>query len=70
MNHEFYMKRCFELARLGLGRVSPNPMVGAVLVKNDRIIGEGFHEKHGGPHAEVNCFNSGSFSELSYKNFF
>lgn len=58
MNHEFYMKRCFELARLGMGRVSPNPMVGAVLVKNDRIIGEGYHQFYGGPHAEVNCFSN------------
>lgn len=54
--HETYMRRCFELARQGLGRVSPNPMVGAVLVKDGRIIGEGFHARHGAPHAEPDCF--------------
>jgi diaminohydroxyphosphoribosylaminopyrimidine deaminase/5-amino-6-(5-phosphoribosylamino)uracil reductase len=58
MNHDFFMKRCFDLARLGMGRVSPNPMVGAILVKNNRIIGEGFHQIYGGPHAEVNCFEN------------
>lgn len=51
--HEAYMRRCFDLARLGAGYVSPNPMVGAVLVHNKRIIGEGFHRRYGGPHAEV-----------------
>lgn len=54
--HENYMRRCFELARQGMGSVSPNPMVGAVIVKNGKIIAEGFHEKHGGPHAEANAF--------------
>lgn len=52
------MKRCYELAELGKGSVSPNPMVGAMLVYNDRIIGEGWHKAYGGPHAEVNCINS------------
>ncbi|MBS1737976.1 MAG: bifunctional diaminohydroxyphosphoribosylaminopyrimidine deaminase/5-amino-6-(5-phosphoribosylamino)uracil reductase RibD [Bacteroidetes bacterium] len=52
------MQRCLDLAHAGIGSVSPNPMVGAVLVYNDRIIGEGYHEKYGGPHAEVNCLNS------------
>ena len=51
-DHEKYMFRAIELAKLGSGYVSPNPMVGCVLVKNDKIIGEGFHEKYGGPHAE------------------
>ena len=54
--HETFMRRCFELARLGLGQVSPNPMVGAVLVKNGKIIGEGWHTHHGAPHAEPACF--------------
>jgi diaminohydroxyphosphoribosylaminopyrimidine deaminase/5-amino-6-(5-phosphoribosylamino)uracil reductase len=54
--HEQYMRRCFELARQGLGRVSPNPLVGAVLVKDGRIIGEGFHARHGAAHAEPDCF--------------
>ena len=52
------MQRCLQLAERGKGRVSPNPMVGAVLVHNNRIIGEGFHEQYGMPHAEVNCINS------------
>lgn len=56
--HDHYMQRCLALARKGAGRVAPNPMVGAVLVCNDRIIGEGWHEVYGGPHAEVNCIHS------------
>lgn len=56
--HETYMRRCLDLALNGSGRVAPNPMVGAVLVYNEEIIGEGFHEMYGGPHAEVNCINS------------
>ena len=58
MGHEQYMRRCFDLARLGAGRVSPNRMVGAVLVWNGRIIGEGFHRAHGQAHAEVNAVQS------------
>lgn len=53
-----FMRRCFELARLGIGRVSPNPAVGAVLVYQGRIIGEGYHAYYGGPHAEVMAVNS------------
>ena len=52
------MQRCIELARLGAGDVAPNPMVGAVLVYGDRIIGEGYHKQYGLAHAEVNCINS------------
>ena len=52
------MQRCIELALLSSGRVAPNPVVGAVLVHGDRIIGEGFHQYFGGPHAEVNCIHS------------
>jgi diaminohydroxyphosphoribosylaminopyrimidine deaminase / 5-amino-6-(5-phosphoribosylamino)uracil reductase len=48
-----FMKRALELAEKGCGKVSPNPMVGCVLVKNDTIIGEGYHRKFGGDHAEV-----------------
>lgn len=48
-----YMKRALELAALGRGRTSPNPMVGAVIVKDGRIVGEGYHQKAGGPHAEI-----------------
>ncbi len=47
------MQRCLDLARRGLGRTSPNPMVGAVIVKDGEIIGEGFHPRAGEPHAEV-----------------
>ncbi|MEL6972497.1 MAG: bifunctional diaminohydroxyphosphoribosylaminopyrimidine deaminase/5-amino-6-(5-phosphoribosylamino)uracil reductase RibD [Bacteroidota bacterium] len=47
------MRRCFDLARLGKGLASPNPIVGAVLVHEDRIIGEGYYAEDGGPHAEV-----------------
>src|SRR6478735_7912973 len=52
------MERCIELALRGAGRVAPNPMVGSVLVHDQRIIGEGYHEQYGGPHAEVNCIRS------------
>jgi diaminohydroxyphosphoribosylaminopyrimidine deaminase / 5-amino-6-(5-phosphoribosylamino)uracil reductase len=58
MNHTLYMHRCLELARLGAGHVAPNPMVGAVLVYKDRIIGEGWHQQYGHAHAEVNCIAS------------
>jgi diaminohydroxyphosphoribosylaminopyrimidine deaminase/5-amino-6-(5-phosphoribosylamino)uracil reductase len=53
--HEQFMRRCIELAALGLGAVSPNPMVGAVIVKNGRILSEGYHQKYGEAHAEVNA---------------
>ncbi len=52
------MNRCLELARTGAGRVAPNPMVGAVLVYDNKIIGEGYHKKFGEAHAEVNCINN------------
>lgn len=52
------MQRCIDLARKGAGQVSPNPMVGAVLVHNNRIIGEGWHKQYGEAHAEVNCVSS------------
>jgi diaminohydroxyphosphoribosylaminopyrimidine deaminase / 5-amino-6-(5-phosphoribosylamino)uracil reductase len=58
MTHEIIMQRCFDLARLGAGSVSPNPMVGAVLLHEDRIIGEGWHREYGKAHAEVNCLAS------------
>ncbi|HVD97955.1 MAG TPA: bifunctional diaminohydroxyphosphoribosylaminopyrimidine deaminase/5-amino-6-(5-phosphoribosylamino)uracil reductase RibD [Cytophagaceae bacterium] len=56
--HELYMLRALELALLGRGHVSPNPMVGCVIVQDGKIVGEGWHEKYGGPHAEVNAINS------------
>ncbi len=52
------MQRCLQLAARGIAQVSPNPMVGAVLVYKDKIIGEGYHQQFGGPHAEVNCIHS------------
>ncbi len=52
------MQRCIELALKGAGSVAPNPMVGAVLVHNDTIIGEGWHQQYGQAHAEVNCIRS------------
>src|SRR5690606_3116072 len=55
---ELYMQRALELAALGRGNVSPNPMVGCVIVYGDRIIGEGWHRKYGEGHAEVNAINN------------
>jgi diaminohydroxyphosphoribosylaminopyrimidine deaminase / 5-amino-6-(5-phosphoribosylamino)uracil reductase len=55
--HEQYMLRCIQLAQQGAGFTAPNPMVGAVLVCNHEIIGEGYHERYGEAHAEVNCIN-------------
>ena len=52
------MNRCLQLAQLGAGYVAPNPMVGALLLYNDTIIGEGYHQQYGEAHAEVNCINS------------
>jgi len=53
-----YMKRAIQLAKKGKGFTNPNPMVGAVIVKDGQIIGEGYHEKYGESHAEVNAFNT------------
>ncbi|HEY5591157.1 MAG TPA: bifunctional diaminohydroxyphosphoribosylaminopyrimidine deaminase/5-amino-6-(5-phosphoribosylamino)uracil reductase RibD [Paludibacter sp.] len=59
MNYELkYMQRCLQLAQYGNGYVAPNPMVGAVLVCDDEIIGEGFHHRFGEPHAEPNAISS------------
>ena len=60
------MFRCIDLAEKGSGYVAPNPMVGAVLVYEERIIGEGWHELFGGPHAEVNCINSVTETDKPY----
>lgn len=56
--HEKYINRCIEIAKNGLGTTRPNPMVGSVIVYNDRIIGEGYTSKYGGNHAEVNAILS------------
>ena len=58
MNSQQYMQRCLDLASLGQSEVAPNPMVGCVIVKNDTIIGEGYHALFGGPHAEVVAIQS------------
>ncbi|RXK62084.1 bifunctional diaminohydroxyphosphoribosylaminopyrimidine deaminase/5-amino-6-(5-phosphoribosylamino)uracil reductase RibD [Lacibacter luteus] len=60
--HEQYMQRCIELARNGAGSVAPNPMVGAVLVHDGKIIGEGWHQRYGEAHAEVNCIGQATQS--------
>ena len=56
--HESYMERALELAKEGIGSVSPNPLVGCVLVKDGEIIGEGFHEKYGDSHAEIMAYKN------------
>ena len=67
-NHEDYMSQAINLAKKGLGSVSPNPLVGCVIVKGGRVIGEGFHEVFGGDHAEIsalkNCIESPSGASL------
>ena len=63
--HETYMQRCLDLAKLANGNTAPNPMVGAVLVYQNKIIGEGYHQQYGMPHAEVNCINSVRESDRS-----
>lgn len=57
-SHEFFMHRCLQLAAKGLGRVAPNPLVGAVLVYQNTILGEGYHQQFGKAHAEINCLES------------
>lgn len=52
-----FMRRALSLAQKGEGRVSPNPQVGAILVRNGKILSEGFHGKFGAPHAEINAIN-------------
>lgn len=58
MTDEQFMRRAFELARLGAGHSSPNPMVGCVIVHENQIIGEGYHHEYGQAHAEVNAIES------------
>ncbi len=62
--NEEYMQRCLQLASLGIGKVAPNPMVGSVIVYEDKIIGEGFHQQYGRAHAEVNAIESVSDKTL------
>ena len=58
MQEEFYLRRCIELAQKAIGNTYPNPLVGSVIVHNDKIIGEGYHHKAGESHAEINAINS------------
>ena len=67
--HDIYMQRCLELATKGKGKVAPNPMVGAVIVYQNRIIGEGYHEQYGGNHAERNAILSVAKSDEKYLPF-
>ncbi|MEP3836679.1 MAG: bifunctional diaminohydroxyphosphoribosylaminopyrimidine deaminase/5-amino-6-(5-phosphoribosylamino)uracil reductase RibD [Algibacter sp.] len=62
--HETYIKRCLEISENGLGNTRPNPMVGSVIVHNNKIIGEGYTSAYGGNHAEVNAINSVLNKEL------
>jgi diaminohydroxyphosphoribosylaminopyrimidine deaminase / 5-amino-6-(5-phosphoribosylamino)uracil reductase len=63
-----YIKRCLLLAEQGMGSVAPNPMVGCVIVCEGNVIGEGYHEQYGGPHAEVNAINSVADKSLLAKS--
>lgn len=63
--HQTFMKRCLTLAQKGLGNTYPNPLVGAVVVSNGKIIGEGWHKKAGTPHAEVHALKGLSDEELA-----
>ncbi len=67
MDDEFYMSRCIQLAQKGKGFVSPNPLVGCVIVSNDEIIGKGYHKKYGEAHAEVNAVNDAKKNGHSVK---
>lgn len=62
--HEKYMRQCISLALKGMGHAAPNPLVGSVIVHNDEVIGEGYHERYGDAHAEVNAINSVKNKEL------
>ena len=57
-NHKKYIQRTFYLAKKGIGKVAPNPLVGCVIVKNNKIIGEGYHKEYGDKHAEINAINN------------
>lgn len=66
--HEKYMQRCIQIAKNGLGTTYPNPLVGSVIVYEGKIIGEGWHQKSGNPHAEVNAIQSVKNKELLSKS--
>jgi len=58
VEHEIFMQRCLELATLGNSKVQPNPMVGAVLVHQGKVVAEGWHQEYGSAHAEINALNA------------
>src|SRR5436853_2602606 len=60
-----HLARAIELAGNGLGKVHPNPVVGAVIVRDDKVIGEGWHDAYGGPHAEVNAIAACGDADLT-----
>ena len=62
MTDESYIRLAIEVAKKGQGNVSPNPLVGCVIIKNDKIIGAGYHEKYGENHAEINAIESSNES--------
>lgn len=64
MSDKMYMQRCIDLSLKGMREVAPNPMVGCVIVHNELIIGEGYHEEYGKEHAEVNAINQVQNKEL------
>ncbi len=61
---EEYMTLALELAEKGRGMVEPNPMVGAVIVKNNEIVGKGYHKNYGGAHAEIHAINEGGVNSF------
>lgn len=63
----FYMRRCFQLAAGGLGRTYPNPLVGCVIVKDGRVVSEGFHQQYGCWHAERNAIMNFEFRKLNFE---
>jgi len=67
-HHQLCIQRCFDLASLAAGRVTPNPRVGAVITYKNKIIGEGYHQYPGGPHAEINAINSLTNKDLLTKS--
>ncbi len=67
LSEESIIESCIKLAEKGAGKVSPNPLVGCILIKNGEIIGKGFHKKAGSPHAEVNAINDAKSKGFNVK---
>lgn len=66
MTDESFMRMAMKIAAKGIGKVSPNPMVGCIIVRNGKVVGRGYHKKYGGPHAEIHAtFNAGDAVEGS-----